>query len=50
MGLSDKIEKAKSLDENIIDLLKGKAMDMELDESLARSKISRSFLLKLMCV
>ena len=44
MGLSEKIEKAKTLDENIIDLLNGEAMDMEPDES------STSFLLKLICV
>ena len=35
--LLEKIEKVKTLDENIIDLLNGEAMEMELDESLARN-------------
>ena len=35
--LLEKIEKVKTLDENVIDLLNGEAMEMELDESLARN-------------
>ena len=51
MGLLEKIEKAKTLDENIIDLLNGEAMDMELDESLARNKNFHKIFVKIdMCL
>ena len=36
-SLSEKIEKLKTLDKNIIDLLNREAMEMELHKSLARN-------------
>ena len=51
MGLSEKIEKAKTLDENIIDLLDGEAMDMEPHKSLSRNKNVHKLFVKIdMCL
>ena len=51
MCLSEKIEKAKTLDENIIDLLDGEAMDMEPDKSLSRNKNFHKLFVKIdMCL
>ena len=51
MGLSEKIEKAKTLDENIIDLLDGEAMDMEPDKSLSRNENFHKLFVKIdMCL
>ena len=49
--LLEKIEKVKTLDENIIDLLNGEAMEMELDESLARNDNFHGLFVKIdMCL
>ena len=48
--LSEKIEKLKILDQSIIDLINGEAMEMELDESLARNDNLHELFLKIdMC-
>ena len=48
---SEKIEKGKTLDENVIDLLNGEAMQMELDESLARNDYFHELFIKIdMCL
>ena len=45
--LSENIEKVKILDENIIDLINGEAMEMEFDESLARNNNFHELFLKI---
>ena len=48
---SEKIEKGKTPDENVIDLLNGEAMQMELDESLARNDYFHELFIKIdMCL
>ena len=48
--LSEKTEKLKILDQNIIDLINGEAMKMELDQSIARNDNLHELFLKIdMC-